>query len=222
MRTILAARDMTAESCSATALDGRHDLQLLEAHMTGIGFAPRRSVLAEDIRDLQRWTRHNSRASGGRLTLSPNLGPFPGPGLLSWFGSVLRLRFPRLELLRRRSLLHWLIRLGIADVSRLLDQMLERTRNLLDGLGSDAGINGGRVKLGVAQQNLDNSNIDLALEQMRRERMSQDVRGYALVDSRHSSGLKAGTVELAQCQGVDAVLARKQIATWSLYLPPSS
>jgi hypothetical protein len=70
MCTILAARDMASESCSATALDGRHDLQLLEAHMTGIGFAPGRSVLAQDVRDLQRWTRHNSRASGGRLGLA--------------------------------------------------------------------------------------------------------------------------------------------------------
>lgn len=50
--------------------------------MTGIGFAPRRSVLAEDIRDLQRWTRHSSRVSGGRLALPPNLGLLPGFGLL--------------------------------------------------------------------------------------------------------------------------------------------
>ena len=30
--------------------------------------------------------------------------------------------------------------------------MLERTRDFLDSLGGDAGINGGRVKLGVPQQ----------------------------------------------------------------------
>ena len=53
--------------------------------MTGIGFAPRRSVFAEDIRDLQRWARHNSRVSGGRLALPLDLGLFPGPGLLRWF-----------------------------------------------------------------------------------------------------------------------------------------
>ena len=37
--------------------------------MAGIGAAPRRSVVAEDIRDLQRWTGHGSRASGRRLNL---------------------------------------------------------------------------------------------------------------------------------------------------------
>ncbi len=37
--------------------------------MAGVGFAPRRSVAAENIRDLQCWTRRNGRASGGRLDL---------------------------------------------------------------------------------------------------------------------------------------------------------
>jgi hypothetical protein len=36
--------------------------------MAGVGSAPRRSMAAEDIRDLQRWTRHKSRALGGRLS----------------------------------------------------------------------------------------------------------------------------------------------------------
>ena len=50
---VLAAHDVAAEGRSAAALDRRHDLQLLEAHVTGVGLAPRRSVLAEDVRDLQ-------------------------------------------------------------------------------------------------------------------------------------------------------------------------
>ena len=37
--------------------------------MAGIGFTPRRSMAAENIRDLQPWTRHPRRASGGRLSL---------------------------------------------------------------------------------------------------------------------------------------------------------
>ena len=37
--------------------------------MAGVGSAPRRSMTAQDIRDLQSWTRHASRASGGRLDL---------------------------------------------------------------------------------------------------------------------------------------------------------
>jgi hypothetical protein len=35
--------------------------------MAGIGPAPCRAVIAEDVRDLQQWTRHASRALGRRL-----------------------------------------------------------------------------------------------------------------------------------------------------------
>ena len=54
MRAILAALDMAAESRGAAALDGRHDLQLREAHPSGVGSAPGRAVAAEDIRHLDR------------------------------------------------------------------------------------------------------------------------------------------------------------------------
>ena len=56
--TVLAAHDMPAEDRRAAALDRRHHLQLLEAHMAGVGLTPRRAIAAEDIRDLQRRTRH--------------------------------------------------------------------------------------------------------------------------------------------------------------------
>ena len=69
VRALLAARDMPAERRRAAALDRRHHLQLVEAHMAGIGLTPRRSMAAEDIRDLQRRTRHARRALGGRLGL---------------------------------------------------------------------------------------------------------------------------------------------------------
>ena len=69
MRTVLAALDVTAERRRAAALDRRHDLQLAEADVTGVGSTPRRSVAAEDIRDLQRRAGHASPASGRRLAL---------------------------------------------------------------------------------------------------------------------------------------------------------
>src|SRR5271165_5265000 len=62
MRAVLAALDVAAESLGATALDGRHDLQLREAYLSGVGVAPGRSVVAEDIRQLDRWTRHGRAA----------------------------------------------------------------------------------------------------------------------------------------------------------------
>ena len=55
---VLAARDMTAERCRAAVLDRRHHLELLEADMAGIGLAPCRSMVAENIRDLQYRARH--------------------------------------------------------------------------------------------------------------------------------------------------------------------
>ena len=42
--------------------------------MAGIGFAPCQAMAAEDIRDLQSWTRHARRALGGRLVLGLVLG----------------------------------------------------------------------------------------------------------------------------------------------------
>jgi hypothetical protein len=60
---------MPAESRRAAALDRRHRRQLAEAHMAGVGFAPRRTMAAEDIRDLQSRARHARRVLGGRSNL---------------------------------------------------------------------------------------------------------------------------------------------------------
>ena len=53
VRAVLAALDVSAERGRATGLDRRHDLQLVEAHVTGVGLAPRRPVGAKDVGDLQ-------------------------------------------------------------------------------------------------------------------------------------------------------------------------
>ena len=58
---VLAALDMTAERCRATYLNGRHDTALAQAHMPGIGRAPRLPVAAEDIRHLELRARHVRR-----------------------------------------------------------------------------------------------------------------------------------------------------------------
>ena len=39
------------------------DLQLVEADMAGMGFAPCRTMAAEDVRNLQGWARHARRVS---------------------------------------------------------------------------------------------------------------------------------------------------------------
>jgi len=65
VRALLAARDMSAERRRAAVLDRRHHLELAEADMAGIGPAPCRTVATEDVRDLQRWTRHDAGQAGG-------------------------------------------------------------------------------------------------------------------------------------------------------------
>ena len=57
VRAVLAALDMAAERGGATGLDRRHDLQLAEADMAGVGLAPRRTMGAEDVGDLRAVTR---------------------------------------------------------------------------------------------------------------------------------------------------------------------
>jgi hypothetical protein len=61
---------MPAECRRAAALDRTHDLHLVEADAAGIGATPRRPMVAEDIRDLQRWTGHS------RGLLTPAAAPF--------------------------------------------------------------------------------------------------------------------------------------------------
>ena len=58
-RRVLAACDVAAERQRAAALDCTHHLQLVEAHMAAVGFAPSGTVLAEDVRELQNWSNHD-------------------------------------------------------------------------------------------------------------------------------------------------------------------
>src|SRR5262245_48626674 len=57
---VLTARNMAAERRGSAALDRRHHLQLAEAHMSCVGQAPSGTVVAEDVRNLQSWTRHET------------------------------------------------------------------------------------------------------------------------------------------------------------------
>src|SRR5262249_30080712 len=66
-RRVLAARDISAQRRGATALERPHHLQLVEAHMPAVGLTPSRTVIAENVRDLQGWSSHGRRryAAGG-------------------------------------------------------------------------------------------------------------------------------------------------------------
>ncbi len=62
-RVVLAARDVTAERRRAAALDCTHHLHLVEAHVARVGQTPSGTVVAEDVRDLQSWTGHETGAT---------------------------------------------------------------------------------------------------------------------------------------------------------------
>src|SRR5215472_12751097 len=89
-RRVLAARDISAERCRATALDRTHHLQLVEAHMPAVGLTPSRTVIAENVRDLQSWSSHGRRryAAGGssvsRLARLRRGALRPSSGLSIW------------------------------------------------------------------------------------------------------------------------------------------
>src|SRR6516162_5848426 len=73
-RRVLAARDISAERRRAAALDRSHHLQLVEAHMPAVGVTPSRTVIAENVRDLQSWLSHGR----GGLRRRRLLGVSPG------------------------------------------------------------------------------------------------------------------------------------------------
>ena len=51
--TACAAKYMPAQCSTATAFDRRHRLELPQADMPCVGFAPRRAKVAEDIRNFK-------------------------------------------------------------------------------------------------------------------------------------------------------------------------
>jgi hypothetical protein len=84
---------MPAERCRPAVLDRRHHLELAEADMAGVGLAPRRSMAAEDIRNLQPWMLEQRRASGWRLDLGLvgrvfGVVPYPDGVQTGLFGAV--------------------------------------------------------------------------------------------------------------------------------------
>src|SRR4051812_2475306 len=66
---LLAALDMAAERGRATLLDRRHHLELIEAHMSGIGLPPLGPMAMEDVRDLQPRAAHGRRLVSGSWSL---------------------------------------------------------------------------------------------------------------------------------------------------------
>src|SRR5665213_2997825 len=64
----------------------------------------------------------------------------------------------------------------------------------------------------MPEQNLDDTDIDILLQQMGGEAMTQCMRRHSLLDAGGFRRLMNGAVELARRDGLEAVAARKQPA----------
>ena len=69
MAAILAALDMPAQSSRAALLDRRHNLELSQAHMSGIGLAPVGTMTIKDVCDLQLRAAHAASLGLGSRSL---------------------------------------------------------------------------------------------------------------------------------------------------------
>src|SRR3977135_3849361 len=105
---------MPAEGGGAAALDGAHHLELTEAQVTAVGVTPCGTMVAEDVRDLQRWTSHAGR-------------------------------------------LRWRLSLPLRHQRR---EPVERAHDLTDDVGGDMSVARRGVELGVAEQDLDDTDVD--------------------------------------------------------------
>ncbi len=84
MPTVLAARNVSAEVCRATALDRAHHLQLGKAQVAADGLTPSGTIVAENIRDLQSGTVHARRAGyAGGFSVSGVGGSSRSSGLVT-------------------------------------------------------------------------------------------------------------------------------------------
>jgi hypothetical protein len=81
---VLAALDMAAEDGRAAVLDSRHHLELAEAEMPGIGFAPGGAMAMEDVCDLQFLAAHGRRLFPGA---QPSFGRLPEPVERAGYGA---------------------------------------------------------------------------------------------------------------------------------------
>src|SRR3546814_19455849 len=75
---------------------------------------------------------------------------------------------------------------------------VERTDDRPNGLCCDLRVEGRRVYLGVAEQDLDDADVDAIFEKMGGETVPQRVRSDPLVDVRGLGGLDDDAVELAR------------------------
>lgn len=76
-------------------------------------------------------------------------------------------------------------------------QTIERAHHLADNIGGDLGIARRRLQPGMTEQDLDDTDVDMALKQMPGEAVPERVWRDPAAEPGHFGGHVAGTVELA-------------------------
>src|SRR5208283_46041 len=111
---------------------------------------------------------------------------------------------------------------GRPGLSELAGDMLQRAHDLADRLGGNARIERRRVKLGMTEQDLDHTNIDVLFQKMGGKAVPQRVQGDTLLDVGDMDRGMAGAVELARRHRLHRIAARKQPTLWTCCLPPDA
>src|SRR5215203_6628091 len=96
-----------------------------------------------------------------------------------------------------------------SNLLELQRDMFQRAHHLLDRLGSNPRVERRVLELGVAKQNLDDTNVGVLLKQMCSEAMPQRVQRHILLDACCLCGGMAGAIELARGHRLHGVTAWK-------------
>src|SRR5260370_9723541 len=111
---------------------------------------------------------------------------------------------------------------GRLDLLELERDVLQRAPDLADRLGGNAGVECGRVKLGMSKQRWNHRDIGVLFEQVGGEAMPQGVQRDALVDLRHLRSGVTGAIELARGHRLGWIAAGKQPALRPRRPPPGA
>src|SRR6267154_3036652 len=89
-------------------------------------------------------------------------------------------------------------------------ETIQRTHDRADHVGGDMRVERGRIKLGMSEQNLDQTHIGFLLDQVGGKAMPQGVRRHPLLDLGHGGGGVNGAIELSRRHRQHRITAGEQ------------
>src|ERR1700740_2948377 len=96
---------------------------------------------------------------------------------------------------------------GRLDLLDLAEEMIERAGDVADRIGGNLRVTRRGVELGVSEKHLDDANIDVLLQEMRRKAVPQRVRRYPFIDPSRPRGGMAGAGELTRGERLHRITA---------------